>query len=119
MKTPRRRERDESRVFKKMGEALNTTHIHTMPPNPNNPDGVEDAEIKYDSTNRYPRPEPVKVKDSNSRNILNYGQKLDSGGYTDQVREYLAATDEKATADSNNEKRKKGKTQVVKIDSGK
>ena len=54
MKTPRRRERDESRVFKKMGDALNTTHINTMPGDPNDPDSVQDAEIKYDSTDRYP-----------------------------------------------------------------
>jgi hypothetical protein len=118
MKAPRRRERDETRVFKKMGEALNTTHIGINPPDPNQPLSVEAAEIKFDSTDRYPSPRPVRVKDGNSRNIMNYGQKIDSEGYTDQVREYLAATDEKATADANDKKRKKGKTRVVRIDSG-
>lgn len=59
----------------------------------------------------------VKLLNGNSRTIMNMGQKTDSEGNTDQVREYIAKNKEKDISEANDKQRKKGKTPVVRIDS--
>ena len=128
MKTPRRRERDESRVLPDMGAALGWGRT-----NYNGDTYATNDEQEYraqmlqnvgafDEASRIDHQGKVggssaKIKGRNSRNIMSYGQKVDSKGYTDQVREYVAETDEKATADANDKNRKKGKVQTIRIDS--
>jgi len=127
MKTPRRRERDESRVLPDMGAALGWGRMNYNGDTYATNDKQEYAAQMLQNVGAFDEAasidhqgkvggDSVKVRSGNSRNIMNYGQKLDSRGYTDQVREYMAATDEKATADANDKKRKKGKTHVFKID---
>ena len=127
MKTPRRRERDETRVFKKMGDAL--TGFTTRRPDPNNPDSVQDAEItpriKYPSAGESVRVKSRPYSDSGPSPLWHgtEGQRMataarDSNVDTDAEREAKHALREEDIEKTNAHNRKKGRTPVVRIDSG-
>ena len=102
MKAPRRRERDETRVFKKMGEAL----------------GVSSA---GDSV----RVVDPKAHRSGTSYDKNPGDRIvprDNNESGPMVREDVAAGNRRAREawieNSNKQDREKGKTKIVRVDSG-
>ena len=127
MKAPRRRERDETRVFKKMGVAL--TGFTTGRPDPNDPDSVQDAEItpriKYANAGNSVRVVDPKVTRPGTSYDKNPGDRIvprDNNESGPMVREDVAAGNRRAhdawVEHTNKKDREKGKTKIVRVDSG-
>jgi hypothetical protein len=102
MKAPRRRERDETRVFKKMGDALGVS-------------GEGDSVRVVDP----------KVHRSGTSYDKNPGDRIiprDNNESGPMVREEVAAGNRKAhdawVENTNKKAREKGKTKIVRVDSG-
>ena len=127
MKAPRRRERDETRVFKKMGVAL--TGFTTGRPDPNDPDSVQDAEItpriKYANAGNSVRVVDPKVTRPGTSYDKNPGDRIvprDNNESGPMVREDIAAGNRRVNdawvENINKKTREKGKTKIVRVDSG-
>ena len=129
MRTPPRRERDETRVFKKMGDAL-PLHMMGVPADPNKPDGIQDVDLisasdKYPITNGSVRVVDPKVTRPGTSYDKNPGDRIvprDNNKSGPMVREDVAAGNRKAhdawVENTNKKAREKGKTKIVRVDSG-